>query len=56
MLWTTFLKKGGKQPLYWTNRNHVEAVINGNRIRMTMKYDNKGRPYLVPEPEEQEGP
>lgn len=47
MLWSTLYHKIGKQPLAFTQHNHIEAVIDGQRIVLELKYDAKGLPYLV---------
>lgn len=48
MLWSTLWRRIGKQPLSFTQHNHIEAVIDNRRIQMDLKYDAKGRPYLIP--------
>lgn len=49
MLWMTLWKRIGKQPMSYTNHNHIEALIDGKHIPLTLKYDAKGHPYLVPD-------
>ena len=47
MLWATLHARIGKQPLSFTQHNHVTAVIDGTTYELDLKYDAKGRPYLV---------
>lgn len=47
MLWKTLYDRIGKQPLSFTQHNHVRAVIDGKERELDLKYDAKGRPYLV---------
>lgn len=52
MLWVTLLNKIGKQPLSFTQHNHVYALLYNEQlgrmeqVAMDVKYDAKGRPYL----------
>lgn len=47
MLWLTLYNRLGKQPLSYTNKTHIQAVIGGRRMELDMKYDAAGRPYLI---------
>lgn len=47
MLWSTLHHKIGKQPLSFTNHNHVKAVIDNKEYKLDLKYDTKGHPYLI---------
>lgn len=47
MLWDTLYNRIGKQPLSFTQHNHIRAVIDDKEIFLDLKYDAKGRPYLV---------
>lgn len=48
MLWKTLYDRIGKQPLSYTQHNHIAVVYEGKRIPLDLKYDAKGHPYLVP--------
>lgn len=53
MLWSTLFHKIGKQPMKWSNHNHVYAVLHNpkthemERMYLCLKYDASGRPYLI---------
>lgn len=47
MLWRTLYTRIGNQPLSFTRHNHVRAVIDDKEIFLDLKYDAKGRPYLI---------
>lgn len=53
MLWSTLHSKIGKQPLAFTQHNHVYAVLENpatkrlENIQLDLKYDAQGRPYFV---------
>lgn len=55
MLWSTLFDKIGKQTIKYTRQNQVYALLeNANtgqleQVFLTIKYDAKGRPYLVRE-------
>ena len=48
MLWSTLFGKLGKQPLKITQHQHVNAIIDGKRIELDLKFEANGTPYLVP--------
>lgn len=54
MLWSTLFNKIGKQPLSFTQHNHVYALLENpethkpETVWLDIKYDEKGLPYLVP--------
>ena len=54
MLWSTLFNKIGKQPLSFTQHNHVYALMENpethkfEKVWLDIKYDEKGLPYLVP--------
>lgn len=51
MLWKTLCNKIGKQPIQFTEHNHVTALINTpdglKETRLNLKYNAKGQPYLI---------
>ena len=53
MLWSTLWRKIGKQPLSFSQHNHVYAVLLNEysgkyeKVYLNIKYDAKGHPYLV---------
>lgn len=47
MKWITLFNKIGRLNLSITNNSDVYAVIGNDKIFLTLKYDAKGRPYLV---------
>lgn len=53
MLWSTLFNRIGKQPLRFTQHNHVYALLENpetyklEKIWLDIKYDAKGQPYLV---------
>lgn len=49
MLWSQLHRKLGRQPLSYTQHNHVRAKINGEFIELKMVFDEQGHPYLEPE-------
>lgn len=48
MLWSTLHRRIGKQPLSFSQHNHIKAVIDGKTFFLDLKYNAKGQPYLVP--------
>lgn len=51
MLWSTLFNHIGKLPMRITNHQHIHAVIDDKHYNLTLKFDAKGSPYLVPMPE-----
>lgn len=53
MLWSTLWRKIGKQPLSFSQHNHVYAVLLNEysgryeKVYLNIKYDAKGHPYFV---------
>lgn len=53
MLWSTLFHKIGKQPLKFSQHNHVYALLRNpkthemERVNLELKYDAKGHPYLI---------
>ena len=59
MLWSTLWHKIGKQPLKFTQHNHVYALLHNpkthelDRVNLELKYDTNGHPYFIQVPEKQ---
>jgi hypothetical protein len=53
MLWSKLFDKIGKQPLSFTNHNHVYVLLENpkthetEKVYLILKYDVKGHPYFV---------
>lgn len=47
MKWITLFNKIGRLNLSITKNSDVYAIIGDDKIYLTLKYDVKGRPYLV---------
>lgn len=53
MLWYTLYSRIRKQPAYYTNKNHVYALLENpktgetEKVYLDIMYDAKGHPYLV---------
>lgn len=53
MLWSTLFHKIGRQPLKYSQHNHVFAILENpkthktEKVYLCLKYDNQGHPYLV---------
>lgn len=51
MLWSSLYNAISRQPLSFTRHHHVKAIINGKVLYLGIKYDAKGRPYLIKMPD-----
>lgn len=53
MLWKTLFNRIGKQPLKFTQHNHVYALLENpathrmEKVWLELKYDAYGHPYLI---------
>lgn len=46
MTWEQLYARVGRQPLRVTQRHRVRAVIDGRETFLTLRFDERGVPYL----------
>ena len=53
MLWSTLFRKIGQQPLKFTQKNHVYALLVNpknhkcEKVYLDLNYDASGHPYFI---------